>query len=156
MKYLFNDGGRAAAGYKGLTGDCACRAIAIITEKEYKQVYKDLFALLKIIGEKSPRHGCRDLVCRIYLWWNGFKYVSCKSVVYFRSDELPPGRLIVRMHKHMAAVIDGVLHDTHDCSGGGVKFIYGYYCRRRTLRESLFDIWRGLNSIAVKGVRKWT
>ena len=29
--YAFDDGGRAPAGYKGTTGDCVCRAIAIAT-----------------------------------------------------------------------------------------------------------------------------
>lgn len=29
MLFVYDDGGRAAAGYKGTTGDCACRAVAI-------------------------------------------------------------------------------------------------------------------------------
>jgi hypothetical protein len=35
MKFVFNDGGRAAAGYKGLAGDCLIRSIAILTGKPY-------------------------------------------------------------------------------------------------------------------------
>ena len=31
MEFKFNDGGRAEAGYKGRTGDCTIRAIAIAT-----------------------------------------------------------------------------------------------------------------------------
>jgi hypothetical protein len=33
MKFNYNDGGREAAGFKGFTGDCVCRAIAIATER---------------------------------------------------------------------------------------------------------------------------
>jgi hypothetical protein len=42
MKFVYNDGGRAAAGYKGNAGDCACRAIAIATGKPYQEVYNAL------------------------------------------------------------------------------------------------------------------
>jgi hypothetical protein len=39
MKWVFSDGGRARAGYKGLAGDCAVRAIAIATNQDYQVVY---------------------------------------------------------------------------------------------------------------------
>ena len=51
--------------------------------------------------------------------------VGCQ--VHLRADELPEGRLIVRLSKHLAAVIDGVLHDTHDCSRDGTRCVYGYW-----------------------------
>jgi hypothetical protein len=47
--------------------------------------------------------------------------------VHLKSDELPKGTLIVRLSKHLAAVKDGVLHDTYDCSRGGTRCVYGYY-----------------------------
>ena len=39
MEWIYDDGGRAKAGFKGKTGDCVCRAIAIATGKPYKEVY---------------------------------------------------------------------------------------------------------------------
>lgn len=41
MKLPFkqDDGGRADAGYKGTTGDCVTRAIAIATGLDYQTVY---------------------------------------------------------------------------------------------------------------------
>ena len=39
MNFQYNDGGRSAAGYKGKTGDCTCRAIAIATKLPYAHVY---------------------------------------------------------------------------------------------------------------------
>ena len=38
-----DDGGRAAAGYKGYAGDCVIRSIAIVTKLPYQQIYNDLF-----------------------------------------------------------------------------------------------------------------
>jgi hypothetical protein len=39
MKIVIDDGGRAAAGFKGSAGDCVCRAIAIASGRHYKEVY---------------------------------------------------------------------------------------------------------------------
>lgn len=44
MKHVFNDGGRAAAGFKGSARDCVCRSIAIVTGRPYKEVYDRLAA----------------------------------------------------------------------------------------------------------------
>ena len=46
MQFVYNDGGRAASGYKGnKTGDCVTRAIAIATGLPYGLVYNDLNAM---------------------------------------------------------------------------------------------------------------
>ena len=42
-------------------------------------------------------------------------------------DELPMGRLVVSLSRHFAAVIDGLLHDNHDCSRDGTKCVYGFW-----------------------------
>lgn len=39
MEFVYNDGGRSEAGFKGTTGDCVCRAIAIATQRPYKEIY---------------------------------------------------------------------------------------------------------------------
>ena len=39
MEFVYDDGGRAEAGFKGITGDCVCRAISIATQKPYKEIY---------------------------------------------------------------------------------------------------------------------
>src|SRR5579863_6448660 len=46
MRLLFHydDGGRAAAGYRGRARDCATRAIAIATQHSYQEVYQALAA----------------------------------------------------------------------------------------------------------------
>jgi hypothetical protein len=50
---------------------------------------------------------------------------GCK--VHLRADELPPGRLVCNVRHHLVAVIDGVIHDTHDYLRGGTRCVYGYW-----------------------------
>jgi hypothetical protein len=49
--------------------------------------------------------------------------------VHLREGELPSARLIVRVSKHVTAVIDGVIHDTADPGRDGWRCVYGYYYR---------------------------
>ena len=46
LELKINDGGRAAAGYKGQAGDCVVRSIAIATGMPYQKIYDDLFNTL--------------------------------------------------------------------------------------------------------------
>ena len=59
--------------------------------------------------------------------WVPTMKVGQGCTVHLRSDELPPGRIIVRLSRHFCAVIDGVPHDTHDCSRKGTRCVYGYW-----------------------------
>ena len=52
--------------------------------------------------------------------------------VHLRADELPAGRLIVRISKHMSAVIDGVVYDMFDPTRGGTRVVYGYFTQAST------------------------
>lgn len=53
MEWVYDDGGRKDAGYKGKTGDCCCRAIAIATGLPYKEVYNMINEYAK--GERSTK-----------------------------------------------------------------------------------------------------
>jgi hypothetical protein len=62
MQFVYNDGGRKAAGFKGTTGDCVTRAIAIATDRPYIEVYN---ALARLVGQfakcrsKRARHAAK-------------------------------------------------------------------------------------------------
>lgn len=141
MMFALNDGGRAAAGYKGQTGDCACRAIAIATSLPYQQVYDALNEaasterMTKRRRKKSnARTGIHKDTCRKYLKSLGWRWIPTMSIgkgctVHLRVDELPAGRIIVQVSHHYTAVIDGVIQDTHDCSRAGTRCMYGYYVK---------------------------
>src|SRR5215469_13132423 len=47
-RWVYDDGGRAAAGFKGKTGDCVTRAIAIALEKPYAEVYESINELARV------------------------------------------------------------------------------------------------------------
>ena len=137
MTFVFNDGGRAAAGYKGKAGDCVVRAICVATELPYRQVYNDLAMLNKRQHGKlrgaSPRDGgTKTATIRKYMASIGWQFVPTMGfgsgcTTHLKAEELPKGRIIARVSKHLVAVIDGVIHDTFDCSRDGKRCVYGYY-----------------------------
>lgn len=63
LPYVYDDGGRAGAGYRGDAGDCVVRAIAIATAQPYQQVYDTLAEL----EGRSVRDGASPKVYRPYL-----------------------------------------------------------------------------------------
>jgi len=144
-----NDGGRERAGFKGGAGDCVVRSIAIAAKLPYMKVYEDLRSanesyaqlrndrLARRLNDKgsSPRNGNHRNVFHDYILSLGFEWVATMKVgagcqVHLRPDELPSGVLIVKVSKHLTAVIDGVIQDTHNPSRGGSRCIYGYYVQR--------------------------
>jgi hypothetical protein len=142
VKFQFNDGGRAAAGYKGTTaGDCVTRSIAIATNQPYQTVYVALNELgrnervgKRKRGKSNARTGVYRPTIRKYLDRLGWRWVPTMQIgqgckVHLRADELQMGRLIVSVSKHLTAVIDSVIHDTHDPSRGGTRCVYGYFTK---------------------------
>lgn len=127
--FIYNDGGRSAAGYKGDARDCVVRAITIATGADYKSVY---LAINKLAGFAVARSGVPRKVYQKYLDSVGWEWVPTMGIgqgctTHLCAAELPSGRLIVRLSRHVAAVIDGVIHDTHDPSRGGTRCVYGYF-----------------------------
>ncbi len=59
--------------------------------------------------------------------WHPTMTIGSGCKVHLTAEELPKGRLVVSVSKHMVAVIDGVIHDTNDCSRDGKRCVYGYY-----------------------------
>lgn len=131
--FVWNDGGRHAAGFKGDAGDCVTRAITIAAELDYAKVYSDLALLMSMTGKpRSARNGVAKKVYQPYILDLGFRWVPTMGIgtgcqVHLRADELPEGRIICRLSRHLCAVVDGVIHDTHDCSRDGTRCVYGYW-----------------------------
>jgi hypothetical protein len=133
--FIHDDGGRAAAGFHGRTRDCVARAIAIAAQRPYRDVYDALNQLAKTTRLKhrsSSRTGIHKAISAKFLkaigWhWTPTMKIGSGCTVHLRPDQLPPGRLIVSVSKHLTAVIDGVIHDTYDCSKAGTRCVYGYW-----------------------------
>lgn len=141
MEFVFDDGGRLKAGYKGRTGDCVTRSIAIVTGKPYQEVYDALNDLARFerTGKRkkkksNSRTGVYKQSYRRYLESLGWRWISTMAIgsgcrVHLRAPELPAGRLAVKVSRHLTAVVDGTLHDTHDCSRDGQRCVYGYFIK---------------------------
>jgi hypothetical protein len=139
MNWIYNDGGRAAAGYKGEAGDCVCRAIAIATDLPYQMIYDSLNDVAQSErkgkrkrGTSQARSGVYKFTYRRLLNELGWRWVPTMQIgsgctVHLKADELPSGRLIVSVSKHLVAVIDGVIYDTHDPTRDETRCVYGYF-----------------------------
>jgi hypothetical protein len=136
--WVENDGGRAEAGYKGSTGDCICRAIAIAAELPYQEVYDLLNEAAKRerprgkTKRSSARTGVHKPTIKRVLTALGWEWTATMGIgtgckVHLCAEELPSGRLIVSVSRHMVAVIDGVIHDLYDPAREGTRCVYGYW-----------------------------
>ena len=138
MQWIYDDGGRAAAGYRGHAGDCAVRAIAIAAGVPYRDAYDAINTLARNERPRNgrPRSSAREGVWRHtmdrYMTTLGWRWHPAMTIgsgcrVHLRTDELPGGRLIVRVSKHWTAVMDGVIRDTIDPSRDGTRCVYGWW-----------------------------
>jgi hypothetical protein len=145
--FRFDDGGRRASGYRGKAGDCVVRSIAIATALPYQHIY-DLVNRASVYertgtrkrGKSNARTGVyKSTIKRVMNslgWvWTPTMQIGSGCTVHLRADQLPPGRLVVSVSKHLTAVVDGVIHDTHDCSRRGTRCVYGYWQPAATSRS---------------------
>jgi hypothetical protein len=137
IEWVYDDGGRAAAGYRGDTSDCVTRAAAIVTGRPYQEIYDLVNGLGKQERRRDGRRSTarqgvykpttRKLMENLGLRWTPTMEIGSGCQVHLRADELPSGRIAVKLSRHVAAVIDGVLHDLNDCSREGTRCVYGYW-----------------------------
>lgn len=145
IPFTYNDGGRSQSGFKGDAGDCFIRAAAIASGLSYRFIYdfvaeeaaKERVNTKRRKGRRSsPRTGVfRNTADRV-LARLGFEKISVMGIgtgctTHLRASELPSkGKIVVNLSKHFAAVVDGVLMDTHDCSRDGTRCVYSYWINR--------------------------
>lgn len=132
MDYIYDDGGRSLY-FKGETGDCVCRSIAIASGKDYKETYDLIFSTMK----ESPRNGVntRSPKFKRLMESLGFRWVATSGIgshqaVHFIQGELPEGRMVCAVAKHYVAVVDNQVRDIFDSrvnSFGENRRIYGYW-----------------------------
>ena len=123
--WVYDDGGRAQAGYRlHSAGDCVSRAIAIATEMPYVLV-ADMVDKAHHGRNGDSQSGAFEYIYGGILTALGWKKVTSKA--HLNSDEFPPGRLILKVNRHLVALIDGVIHDTYDPSYHGSRRVYAYW-----------------------------
>ena len=121
IEYQYTDGGRSEVfSGKGNAGDCVTRALSIISGRPYKECYDRLAEANKKYngGRKSARNGVdKRAYAKVY------KEFGLKKISLFNMKPRPTfteaynqfGDCIVSTTKHVAAIVDGVLLDNHNC-----------------------------------------
>lgn len=140
VPWIEDDGGRKEAGYRGDTNDCGVRAASIASGRPYREVYEMMNDAASL---EKPRNGRKRSHSRTGVFRKtmdrvmedlGFAWIPTMTIgtgvtVHLRPDELPTGRIVVRLSRHYCAVIDGVVHDTGNPARGGTRAVYGYWKR---------------------------
>jgi hypothetical protein len=148
IPFVKTDGGRRAAGFTNekTASDCVARAVAIASNRPYIEVYAELAEMNRRMpltknrsrraaaGKMTASHGIytKSKLFKDYMKLNGFEWTATMRIgsgclMHVKANELPPGRLVLRLSRHCAAVIDGVLYDAYDCSRDGTRAVYGYW-----------------------------
>jgi len=133
--WVYSDGGRSAYFTGKKVGDCVTRAVAIASGMDYKKVYNTFAKLEANRGRsRSAKNGVRtqtkafkDQMREWGFEWVATMFIGSGCQVHLKADELPKGRLVCMLSRHAAAVIDGVVNDTYDCSRNGSRCVYGYW-----------------------------
>lgn len=149
--FIYNDGGRKAAGYKGNPGDCVIRAIAIAADMPYNDVYEGMRQRNKQYRDShnnkvsrqlkkrgtSPRNGNYKEVYEPYILELGFTWVPLSGIgmsddkrTKLGRDKMPNGTVILRLGKHLCACIDGVVHDKFNPAENSTRQVYGYWIKK--------------------------
>ena len=105
---MITDAGRNAYGFPNEARDCTVRATAVALQMPYK----DAHARLKALGRKNRCRFTFEGKCIEALGLESRPEFSCR-----RADKVLPelaalgGRFIVRVSKHVYAVVDGTIYD---------------------------------------------
>lgn len=127
--YVYSDGGREEAGFKSKS-DCGIRAFAIALDLSYNDSRKALKKAAKAVvrGSGAIANGIykEDMAAALaefgWVWHSAPKFEGRKARYYDI-----PGKAILQMAGHYAAVVDGVLYDSWDSSN---KMVYGYWAKK--------------------------
>lgn len=123
------------------SGNCVAQAIHLATNIPYLeicQVIKEFGAkerkskYQKHTSKSSARTGVykpttRKIMEHLGWTWTPTMGIGTGCQVHLRRDELPLGRLVVSVSRHITCVIDHVILDTYNPDRGGTRCIYGYW-----------------------------
>ena len=119
--FIRDDGGRQDAGYKGATGDCVVRSLAIMSDRGYKECYDACASANKLFSgnpkaTRSARQGVNENA-----WHYVFSYLGFEDTGVKASDELTIteayqrfGDCVVEIPRHLLAVKGGCVVDAWD------------------------------------------
>ena len=133
MKFQYSDGGRSMY-FSGIAGDCVTRAFSIALGKSYVEMYELVNQYSQLertdMKIKSNRIKTKDMSSAC----GGVYPKTIASIARHFGLKFHPktGKIknlkgrnyLLLLHEHMTCIRDGIMLDTHDCSG--LDYI-GYY-----------------------------
>lgn len=110
------------------TGDCVIRALAILFDKSWDEVY----LMLSVYGFMMKDWGSANAVWERYLYDQSYKKgivpdtcPDCYTIAKFCEDCADyGGKFLAVTGRHVAAIIDGILYDSWDSSNEVVIYYY--------------------------------
>jgi hypothetical protein len=171
MAFTKTDGGRTEAGYRnprgGQNNDCVVRSISIASGRPYAQVYEEITACIQAGGFPQDRaHARKNPATHILvkgvsgiIWIpyitkapGGWDAVTpARGRTMFRPENLPAeGPVLVLLSGHLTVVVDGVLHDTHDCMKSGRRRIKQYYVPKKEIPMAMTETVTAPEAVAVE------
>lgn len=145
MKYFNTDGGRLDAGFKGNSGDCVVRAIAIATNEPYIRVRRGLAELYSEMTGGFHRSAANGVgVETAHAWLSNLGWETVITKKSYLSDIPRKGIYIAALSNHYVAVVNGVIHDSWDSSVSmktkcGSPVMKGYYQKAESSNEMYAD-----------------
>lgn len=141
LPFVLDDGGRGEAGFRGTTGDCATRALTLVSGRPYREVYDLINRWAKTERRGKRKKGVSNARTGVYqatmrrmvaaefpeAVWVPTMGIGTGTTMHLRVGELPSGRVLASVSKHFTAVLDGVVHDTHDPTRDGNRCVYGFW-----------------------------
>lgn len=113
IQFIQTDAGRSLSKRKKQTNDCVIRAISIVTNRSYDEIYDEF----KILGRKCGR-GTKKMIWKPYLENIGGIKTSFPAVKGFKRMNLisflesyKNGKWIIQHAGHIFPVINGIVYD---------------------------------------------
>jgi len=105
-------------------GDCVKRAITLCSNMDYQTVQNELNRYKKITNAKkfNDRKNFQPYVEKV-LKWKRLKGYSNIKVGEF-AKEHSNGTYLIKIRKHLTAVVDGVIYDTWNCSYKAINKVW--------------------------------
>ncbi len=132
IEFIKDDGGRSkyypSKLKKDKAYDCTIRAIAIGTEKDYKEVWDALFSIGTEIGQLPNSWEVVDRYLTIYGWKKHKPFRDKKGKRYrlrYMGNVLNHSQTyIIKTSSHLTVVVDGTLRDTWNCQNSVANSYY--------------------------------
>ena len=130
LEYIKSDGGRSKYFSLPAKGDCAARAISIISKIPYNKVLKGLSE----IQGKNANNGVQLCSVINYMENIGFKYIRLDKTL--AKSYLPDDEIVLILKAHAVAINGNQYFDTYKSIRNGRQKVRGYFRKEISI---LFD-----------------